>query len=117
MSIPNPLDRDAWRSQLDDAVDQYIRPIFWRIETTESILEILYRNDTPFEWLATFPVFRVAEIVVLSSLCGLDPDLVGSALLKYDSEIKSRLYGTLSVSTFVADLQSEVDGVVRDRAR
>jgi hypothetical protein len=117
MSIPNPLNRGSWRSQLEEAVNKYLRPIFWSIKTKEAIVELLYGNEKPFEWFATVPVLRVAEIVALSSLSGIDPRVVRSRILKFDREIRPKLYGTLSTSRFIEELQAEVDGVLSERGR
>lgn len=104
LSIPAPIQRESWPSQLQQLVTEFLEPIFWPIKDSKGILELLLRNETPFEWFATGAVLRVAEIVALSRLAKIQSSDVYQHVRQFESEILRQMERPRDLNGFIRDL-------------
>lgn len=81
--IPTPRDPISWPGQLDSLFSDFLEPTFLSIADANGIMELLLRNDPPFEWFLTNPVLRIAELVGLGRVAGADAELLRSRIDAY----------------------------------
>lgn len=79
--LPDPFNRDAWRSRFDSIFHNFIDKYFLAINDDLGIYRLLLRVDVPFEWSISNPVLRAAEIVVLGKSAGLKKDEIRESLI------------------------------------
>jgi hypothetical protein len=94
LMCPDPFVREQWPDQLSALVARLLEPIFWNIRSAGDIIELLYRDDIPFEWGVSGPVLRVAEIVALSKVLELDPGSVKEKLVSHKKAISLGMHGS-----------------------
>lgn len=94
LAIPNPFAREAWPSQLQELLTKFLEPIFWKINGTHDIQELLFRNEIPFEWSVSGPVVRVAEIVALSKIEKSEDPAIKKRILDFKQVITPAMHGS-----------------------
>jgi hypothetical protein len=76
--IPSPKEPESWPHLFVSLFTDFIERFFFSIRDCNGILELLLRNDPPFEWFLTNPVLRIAEIAALGKIAGVEPSaLIG----------------------------------------
>jgi hypothetical protein len=78
--IPDPLARDTWPNMLDRLVREFLEPRIWPITSLEQYFNLLSQHDEPFDWIGQSVVFRLVELVVLSKMLTIDPQIVKDIL-------------------------------------
>ncbi len=71
--IPPPKQPESWPNLFASLFSDFIERLFFSIYNCNGILELLLRNDPPFEWFLTNPVLRIAEIAALGKIAGVAP--------------------------------------------
>lgn len=72
--IPNPHQRNLWPFLFKDLFENFLDPVILKIKDPVEIIELLTRNDAPFEWQLGVPLLRASEIIALGKVCGVDRD-------------------------------------------
>jgi hypothetical protein len=95
LMCPDPFAREQWPDQQRALVSRLLEPIFWNMRSAGDIMELLYRDDIPFEWGVSGPVLRAAEIVALSKILELDPSAVKEKLVSHKKVISLGMHGSI----------------------
>lgn len=90
---PLPRDPESWPEQIDALFDDFLMPIFFPIQDARGIMELLLRNDRPFEWFASSPVLRISEIVSLGKLAQISPILLRDRIQPFAAVCNKRIPG------------------------
>jgi hypothetical protein len=70
LSIPDPLNRYTWQSQLDALKRNYLEPYFWSVTSASQAKELLLTGELPFGWSEGNPILRAAQCLALASADG-----------------------------------------------
>lgn len=89
--IPTPRKREHWPQLFQSLFSDFIEQFFFSIRDGSGILELLLRNDPPFEWFMTNPVLRIAEIAALGKIEGIEPAVLISRLDALHEVISRRI--------------------------
>jgi hypothetical protein len=92
--IPDPYDRPNWRARFDELVNDFLAKEIFGISTEREIIDLLMRNDPPFEWSLTNPVLRVSEVVSMARASGLSIDELMLRVDVRQKDITRGLYGS-----------------------
>lgn len=106
LAIPNPLGRDEWRSQLSALRERYLEGIFWKVRTVDELIELVLRNDTPFEWSVSGPVLRTAELIALSRIANRDVADVIFRIRALEQTVRAGMYGSDDVGLMVKQFET-----------
>jgi len=94
LAVPNPFARDTWPSQLQELLDKFLEPTFWKVKSIPGLQELLFRNEAPFEWSASGPVIRAAEIIALAKVAKSDTAAIKRKLLDFRQTITAGMHGS-----------------------
>jgi hypothetical protein len=70
LSIPDPLDRYTWQSQLEALRRNYLEPYFWPVKSARQAKELLLTGRAPFGWSIGDPILRAAQCLALAASDG-----------------------------------------------
>ncbi len=70
LSIPDPLNRYTWQSQLEALRRNYLEPYFWPVKSASQAKELLLTGHAPFGWSIGDPTLRAAQCLALASSDG-----------------------------------------------
>jgi len=94
--IPNPYNPSNWRERFDELVNKFLTKEILEISSERKIIDLLLRNDAPFEWSLTNSVLRVAEVVAMAKVSELSVGELMSKLSLLQKDITRGLYGSKS---------------------
>ena len=103
VSIPDPRNRRAWQMQLQ-AFAERLLPVFLKTSSASGILNLLLRDDEPFDWWATNTVLRTAEVVALNRVSHASWPLTRERLSAVEPKIPRDLHGCKDTARFIDDL-------------
>jgi hypothetical protein len=89
--IPSPKQPASWPHLFKSLFADFIERYFFSIRDCNGILELLLRNDPPFEWFLTNPVLRIAEIAALGKIARAEPTTLISRIDVLSEIIERRL--------------------------
>jgi hypothetical protein len=89
--IPSPRNPDSWPHQFNLLFTDFIEKFFFCIRDCKGIIELLLRNDAPFEWFMSNPVLRISEIAALGKIAGEEPDFLMGRINVFKEIILRRL--------------------------
>ena len=70
LSIPDPLNRYTWQSQMEALQRNYLEPYFWPVKSAWQAKELLLTGHAPFGWSVGDPILRAAQCLALASSDG-----------------------------------------------
>jgi len=90
--IPDPLNREAWPLQFDELKVAILEPTFWRMEGPKDVLEMLMKNEIPYEWgLGGNSIMRVAEVISLARIIGIPLGTILARLIEFQPILSQQL--------------------------
>jgi hypothetical protein len=91
--IPTPRKEERWPQLFDSLFVDFIDRVFLPIRDCRGIIELLLRNDCPFEWFMSSPALRIAEIAALGKIEGIEPTVLIGRLNLLSEVISRRIPG------------------------
>lgn len=91
--IPSPRDQNSWTRLFESLFSDFVEPFFFSISDANGIMELLLRNDPPFEWFLTSPVLRIAEIAALGKIPKADQEVLRKKIDAFSDAISRRIPG------------------------
>jgi hypothetical protein len=67
LSIPDPLGRYTWQTQLASLQKNYLEPYFWPVKNARQARERLLTGQPPFGWTEGDPTLRAAQCLALAA--------------------------------------------------
>lgn len=91
LAIPHPNDTDQGPRQFEDFADKFLGPVCETVTTADAVLERLLRTEVPFDWGASNPVWRAAEVIATATVCRTDLRILHQQLSSYQGHLYSAL--------------------------
>ena len=88
LRLPQFGSRATWIEELRGETAGFLKANFWSVDDISGIEALLLREETPFEWMPTNAVLRVAELLALTRLGGGDLSRLEGCLGAHDEQIR-----------------------------
>lgn len=91
--IPNPHQRNLWPMLFEDLFENFLEPVLFKIKNPHEIIDLLCRNNPPFEWKFGVPLLRASEIVALGRVVGVDRGELRDRINGFREIIEPSIFG------------------------